>query len=81
MYPCKHDGFQQEQGAHGATSMTTLPPGCWHSALAVPWARTALVGDAAHTLTPTLGQGPSAGLETAALLDKARAIADRRFCR
>jgi hypothetical protein len=44
---------------------------CSH--LAVPWAGVALVGDAAHGVTPNLGQGCNAALETVAVLDTVRA--------
>jgi 2-polyprenyl-6-methoxyphenol hydroxylase-like FAD-dependent oxidoreductase len=40
------------------------------SHLAVPWAGVALVGDAGHGVTPNLGQGCNAALETVAILDK-----------
>lgn len=49
-------------------------PAALCSHMAVPWASAALVGSAVHTITPALGQAPSAGLETTALLDKVTAV-------
>ena len=43
---------------------------CARSHLAIPWAAAVLVGDAAHAIQPTLGQGTSAALESVAVLDK-----------